>query len=106
MTFIFATSQPLSPCVAVVLPLAPPAIHRLSPMEESRIRINKNFPQIAPIIESKIDKMVLTDQQMENLNLICYKLQTGLITLDTAVLKLRAGGFYDWVTLALIILYV
>lgn len=98
VTFVFATSQPLSPCIAVVLPLAPPVIHRLSPMEESRIRINKNFPQIAPIIESKIDKMVL-----EDLNLICSKLQTGSITLDTAVLKLRAGGFYDWATLAFII---
>ena len=101
--FVFATSQPLSPCVAVVLPLPPPAIHRLSPMEESRIRTNKNFPQIAWIIESKMDKMVLTDQQLEDFNLICYKLQTGSITLDTAVLKLRAGGFYDWAALAFII---
>jgi hypothetical protein len=101
--FVFATSQPLSPCVAVVLPLPPPAIHRLSPMEESKIRTNKNFPQIAWIIESKIDKMVLTDQQLEDLNLICYKLQTGSITLDTAVLKLRAGGFFDWAALAFII---
>jgi len=95
-------SQPLAPCTAVMLPL-PPAIHRLSPIEESRIRSNKNYPQIAPIPSSKVDKMVLTDQQIEDLNLICYKLQKGSITIDKAILKLRAGGFYDWATLAFII---
>ena len=47
--------------------------------------------------------MVLTDQQIEDFNLICYKLQTGSITLDTAVLKLRAGGFYDRAILVFII---
>ena len=62
------------------------AIHRLSPMEESRIRTNKNYPKIAPIIESKIDKMVLTDEQIEDLNLICYKLQKSSITIDKAIL--------------------
>ena len=54
-----------------------------------QILSNKNsYPQIASIIESKMDKMVLTDQQIEDFNLICYKLETGSITLDTAVLKL------------------
>ena len=47
--------------------------------------------------------MVLTDQQIEDLNLICSKLQNGSITLDKAILKLRAGGFYDWSTLTFII---
>ena len=28
VVFMFAISQPLAPCVAVVLPLPPPAIHR------------------------------------------------------------------------------
>jgi hypothetical protein len=50
-------------------------VNRLSPIEQNRILTNKNsYPQMAPIIESKIDKMVLTDQQIEDLNLICYKL--------------------------------
>ena len=100
---MFAISQPLVPCAAAVMMPLPPAIHRLSPMQESRIRTNKNYPQIAPVIESKMDKMVLTDQQIEDLNIICYKLQRGSITLDKAVLQLRAGGFYDWATLAFII---
>ena len=71
-TFIFQLGQPLAPyAAAVVMPL-PPAIHRLSP---DKILINeKYYPQIASIIESKMDKMVLTDQQIEDLNLICYKL--------------------------------
>jgi hypothetical protein len=42
-----------------------------------------------------MDKMVLTDQQIKDFNLICYNFQTGSITLDTAVVKLRPGGFYD-----------
>ena len=103
--FLFNLGQPLAPyAAAVVIPLPPTPIHRLSPMEQDRILSNKNsYPQIASIIESKMDKMVLTDQQIEDLNIICYKLQKGSITLDKAVLKLRAGGFYDWATLAFII---
>ena len=73
-------------------------------MEEDKILSNKNcYPQITPIIESKMDKIVLTDQQIEDLNLICYKLQKGSITIDKTILGLRAGGFYEWATLALII---
>jgi hypothetical protein len=47
-----------------VLPL-PPAIHRLSPIEESRIRTNKNYPQIADIPPSKVDKIRLTADQIK-----------------------------------------
>jgi len=43
------------------------------------------------------------NRQIEDLNLICYKLQKGSITIDKAILELRAGGFYDWATLAFII---
>lgn len=103
IVFMFAISQPLVPCAAAVMMPLPPAVHRLSPMEESRIRTNKNYPQITPIIESKIDKMVLTDQQIEDLNLICYKRKNSSIIIDKAILELRAGGFYDLATLAFII---
>ena len=76
----------------------------MSPIEQKTIQRNQNYsPQIALIIESKMDKMILTDQQIQDLNLICYKFQTGSITLDTAVLKFRAGGFYGLATLAFII---
>jgi hypothetical protein len=103
IVFMFAISQPLAPCGAVVMPLPTTTINKLYHSEESEIRINKNYPQIAPIPASKVDKMVLTDQQIEDLNLICYKLQKGSITIDKAIFKLRAGGFYDWATLAFII---
>ena len=58
--FLFQLGQPLVPCAAaVVMPLPPVAIHKLSPIEQDRILSNKNYyPQIASIIESKIDKMV------------------------------------------------
>jgi hypothetical protein len=46
-------------------------------MEQDKILSNKKFyPQIALIIQSEMDKMVLTDQQSEDLNLLCYKLET------------------------------
>jgi hypothetical protein len=86
-----------------MIPLSP-AIERLSLFEQDRILGNKNYyPQIAPIIEQNIDKMVLTDEQIDDLNLICYKLQTGSITLDKAILEIRGGNFYDWAALAFII---
>ena len=84
------------------MPLPPQiSIEHLVPAEV--LRSNNQCPDIAPIIKAKMDKMTLTDQQIEDLNLICYKLQTGSITIDKTILELRAGGFYDWATLAFII---
>lgn len=102
-TFIFQLGQPLVPyAAAVMMPLPPQiSIERLVPAEV--LRSNNQCPGIAPIIKAKMDKMTLTDQQIEDLNLICYKLQTGSITIDKTILELRAGGFYDWATLAFII---
>jgi hypothetical protein len=76
--FIFQLGQPLVPCADAVVMSLPPAIHRLSPMEQDKILSNKNsYPQIALIIQSEMDKMVLTDQQSEDLNFLCYKLENG-----------------------------
>ena len=60
---MFAISQPLVPFeAAVVMPLPlplPVAVYRLSAIQQDRIRSNQNYsPQIASIIESKMDKMV------------------------------------------------
>jgi hypothetical protein len=95
-------SQPLAPCAAVVMPL-PPAIHRLSPIEESKIRINKNYLQIGAIPASKIDKIVLTDSHIKEVDIIFDKYLKGSLNLEETILELRAGGFYDWSTLAFII---
>lgn len=58
---MFAISQPLNPCVAVMRAPPPTAITRLSPMKEDRIRTNKNSPQLASIFTSKVDKIRLLD---------------------------------------------
>lgn len=50
-----------------------------------------------------MDKIVLTDEQIEGLNLIFYKLQKSSIKIDKVILRIRAGRFYHWVTLAFII---
>ena len=101
---LFKLGQPLVPyATAVMMPL-PLATARLSHFEQDRILGNKNYyPQIAPIIQQNVDKMVLTDEQIDDLNLICYKLQKGSITLDKAILEIRGGDFYDWTALAFII---
>jgi len=83
---VFQLSQPL--LFTVVLPL-PPSVERLS---QDKILSDKNSsPQIAPFIEPKIHKTILTDKRIEDLNIIVNKLENGSITLDEAILKLRAG---------------
>lgn len=39
--------------------------------------------------------MILTDEQIEDLNFICYKLQKISINMDKAILVLRSKSFYD-----------
>ena len=102
-TFIFQLGQPLVPYAAAVMVPLPTQISIEHLVSAEVLRNNNQCPGIAPIIKAKMDKMILTDQQVEDLNIICYKLQKGSITLDKAVLKFRAGGFYDWAALAFII---
>lgn len=92
IVFIFTISQPLIPyAAAVVMPL-PPAIHRLSPIEESSIRTQKNYPQLATIPESKVDKIKLTNEQIKQFNNLALQLNSGSITMEEAVLQLRGGS--------------
>ena len=73
--FVFQLGQPLVPCAAVIiLPLPPTAIHRLSPIEQDIILSNKNaYPQIASIPESKVNKIRLTNDQIQEFNWIRRK---------------------------------
>ena len=74
--FMFSISQPLAPCAAVIMRLAP-AINRLSPIEESRIKTNKNYPQIAAIPASKVDKIKLTNEQIKQFDSLTQQLRGG-----------------------------
>nr|YP_010283129.1 hypothetical protein MKU15_pgp062 [Nitzschia traheaformis]ULD15893.1 hypothetical protein [Nitzschia traheaformis] len=98
-TFIFQLGQPLGPYAAAVMMPLPPQISIEHLVSAEVLRSNNQCLNI----KAKMDKMTLTDQQIEDLSLICYKLQTGSITIDKTILELRAGGFYDWATLAFII---
>ena len=91
-TFIFQLGQPLVTYeAAVVMPL-PPAIHRLSPIEQDRILSNKNgYPQVAIIPELKVDKIRLTNEQIKQFNNLALQLNSGSITMEEAVLRLRGG---------------
>lgn len=93
VTFVVAISQPLTPYAYTVMVPLPPPIERLSPIEQDIIIGHKNsYPQITPFIEPKTHKTILTDNRIEDLNIIVNKLENGSITLDEAILKLRAGG--------------
>ena len=65
--FLFQLGQPLVPyAAAVMLALPPVAIERLLPFEQDRILSNKKYsPQIAHILEEKVDKIRLTNGQEE-----------------------------------------
>lgn len=107
IVFIFTISQPLVPyAVAVVMPL-PPAIHRLSPIEESIIRTQKNYPQIATIPESKVDKIRLTNEQIKQFNNLALQLNSGSIKMEEAILQLRGGdGLTDVVAVIAFVIFV
>lgn len=87
--FIFQLVQPLVPCAAaVVMPLPPVAIHRLSPIEQDRILSNKNsYPQIATIPASKVDKIRLTNEKIKQFNNLALQLDSGSITMEEAILQ-------------------
>lgn len=106
--FVFVISQPLAPyAYAVMLPL-PPAIDRLSPIEQDRILGNKNsYHQIATIPESKVDKIRLTNEQIKQFNNLALQLNSGSITMEEAVLQLRGGdGLTDVVGILAFVIFI
>ena len=106
--FIFQLGQPLVPCAAaVMLPLPPVAIHRLSPIEQDRILSNKNsYHQIATISGSKVDKIRLTNDQIKQFNNLALQLNSGSITMEEAVLELRGGdGLTDVVAVIAFVIF-
>ena len=72
--FVFQLGQPLVRCAAaVIVPLPPTAVHRLSPIKQDRIIKNKNgHPQIATISVSKVNKIRLTNDQIQQFNYLPY----------------------------------
>ena len=106
--FLFQLGQPLVPCAAaVVMALPPVAIHRLSPIEQDRILSNKNsYPQIAHILEEKVDKIRLTNEQIKQFNNLAIELNSGSITMEEAVLRLRGGdGLIDVIAVIAFVIF-
>ena len=66
-------------------------IHRLLPIEESQTKTNKNYPQIAVIAASKVDKIRLTNKQIKQFNSLALQLSSGSITMEEAILQLRGA---------------
>ena len=98
---MFAISQPVVPCAAAVVMPLPPPIHKLLLIEEDRILHNKNYyPQIAHILEEKVDKIRLTNEQIKQFNNLALQLNSDSITMEEAVLQLRGN---DGVTFVIFI---
>jgi len=105
---MFAISQPLVPYAAAVMMPLPPAINRLSPIEQDRILSNKNsYHQIATISGSKVDKIRLTNEQIKQFNNLALQLNSGSITMEEAVLQLRGGdGLTDVVGILAFVIFI
>jgi hypothetical protein len=104
--FLFQLGQPLVPCAAAVMMPLTPAIHRLSPIEQDRI-LKKYYPQIAHILEEKVDKIRLTNDQIKEFNNLTLQLNSGSITMEEVVLELRGGdGLTDVVAVLAFIIFV
>jgi hypothetical protein len=107
-TFVFQLGQPLVPyAAAVMIPLPPVAIHRLSPIEQDIILSNKNgYPQIATIPESKVDKIRLTNDQIQQFNNLALQLNNGSIKMEEAILQLRGGELSDIVGVIAFVIFI
>ena len=102
---LFQLDQSLAGCAAaVIMPIPSVGIHRLSSLEQNKNQSNKNYSfEISNVNNNTIDKVKFTQQEIEDLNLICYKLQNGSININQAILELRGGDLFDWASLAFII---
>ena len=91
--FLFQLGQPLVPYTAAVVMPLPPAVHKLSSIEQGRILGNKNcYPQIATLPALKVDKIRLTNDKIEEFNNLAIQLNNGLIKMDEAILQIRGGS--------------
>ena len=105
---LFQLSQPLVLYAAAIMILLPPAIERLSFFEQDRILSNKNgYPQVAIIPELKVDKIRLTNEQIKEFNNLAIELNSGSITMEEAVLRLRGGdGLTDVVAVIAFVIFI
>ena len=86
-----------------MLPL-PPAIGRLSPIEE--IKTNKNYTEIANIPASKFDKIKLTKEQIKQFTNFALELNNRSIKMEEAILQIRGGdGLTDVVTILAFVIF-
>lgn len=95
IAFTFSLSQPLIASEAMGLPPAGgnfSRIERLTLQDAARLKFITECSKVAPFIEAKGDKIVLTDYQIEKLATVFHKVKDGVVTIDKAILELRGGG--------------
>lgn len=100
---------PVAPsAAAVMMPLPPVAIHRFSRMKQDRILSNKNgYLQIATILESRVDKIRLTNDQINQFNNLALQLKSGSIKMEEVVLQIRGGdGLTDLAAIIAFVIFI
>ena len=105
-TVLFQFGQLLVPkAVAIGMP-SPSAIHRLSPIREAKTLSNKNECLIAATIPGlKADKIKLTNAGIKKFTSLAFQLNSGSITLEEAILRLRGGDLTDLVTIIAFVIF-
>ena len=85
--------------------LSPPPVDRISPYALDSIRAqNKNNLRSVPVISNRPDKIIYTEEQINELSQISFEFLDGSISMEEAVLKLRGGvKFKD---ISFIVLYI
>ena len=107
LMFGLSTSLFLAPSTAVILPLLS------SRQSIERIQVNepssqfKNFLKIAPTFIENSDKIVLTDKQIKQFEILIKQLISGSITMEEAILQIRGGdGLTDVVGIIAFVIFV
>ena len=109
IVFMFAISQGLVlGANAVMMPLPPLTSHSLLAIQQDTTISTPNvYPQIATIPESKVDKIRLTNDQIQQFNNLALQLTSGSITMEEAVLQLRGGdGLTDVVAITAFVIFI
>ena len=93
--------KPLAPALYTVIVPLPTVIKRLSTIEQDRYS-----PKIVTIPVSKLDKIRFTKEQIKELNNLVMELNSGSLTMEEAILKLRGGEVWtDLVSLIAFIIF-
>ena len=102
-TIAYSVVPTVGPVVGqVLLPLPPTSLEKLIPNQlDSQ---TTSIGQTAPVISNRPDKIIYTEEQINESFQISFEFLDGSITMEKAILKLRGGGNFK--DISFIVLYI